>query len=297
MGKVCFGLALPGVLRLLGFMFEPLMTSAEIHRITGEPHRVERPRDPSRLAVATWNIEQGLEYDEILASLRALDADLLLLQEVDRYARRTGYRDIARDLAHALDMNWVSGGEFQEIGQGTSDRAATTGQAILSRWPIADAEVVRFKAQARWRWSINPVQPRRGGRMALKARVGGVLIYNTHIESGGNDSLQRRQIDEIIADESKTAGSTLVLIGGDFNNGPLLRHSMFRSLTAADFTDALGDPSGRGRTSTGQRHPIDWIFVKNASSGSGRVVDTKRASDHFPVIAAFGASPALMLSR
>src|SRR5262245_10815720 len=132
MGKVCFGLALPGVLRLLGFVFEPLMTSAEIHRIAGEPNRVERARGPSPLRVATWNIEQGLAYEEILASLRTLDADLLLLQEVDRFARRTGYRDVARDLAHALDMNWVSGGEFQEIGQGSGDRAAITGQAILS---------------------------------------------------------------------------------------------------------------------------------------------------------------------
>ena len=65
-------------------------------------------------------------------------------------------------------MNWVSGGEFQEIGEGRSGRAAITGQAVLSKQPIDGVEVLRFKAQARLKWSINPAQPRRGGRMTLE---------------------------------------------------------------------------------------------------------------------------------
>jgi hypothetical protein len=37
--------------------------------------------------------------------------------------------------------------------------------------------------------AINPVQPRRGGRIALRARSAGILRYNTHIESGENTPL------------------------------------------------------------------------------------------------------------
>src|SRR4051794_9046751 len=116
MGKLCLALALPGFLRVLGFVIEPLLSSAEIHRIEGEPARINHVvADLDHLSVVTWNIEQGQQYDSILNSLRTLDADVLLLQEVDRYVGLTGYRDIARDLAHALDLNWVSGGEFQEF--------------------------------------------------------------------------------------------------------------------------------------------------------------------------------------
>ncbi len=141
MGKCCLALALPGFLRLLGFVTEPLLSSADIHRIEGEPARITRPvPDLEHLTVVTWNIERGQQYDSILKALRTLDADVLLLQEVDRHVRRTAYRDIARDLAHALDLNWVSGGEFQEIGEGRGKRPALTGQAILSKVPITGAE-------------------------------------------------------------------------------------------------------------------------------------------------------------
>lgn len=299
MGKLCFALALPGFLRVLGFVVEPLLSDAEIHRTAGEPARVSRHvPDPADLSVVTWNIEQGKEYDAVLGVLKTLDADVVLLQEVDRGCARTRYRDVARDLAHALDMNWVSGGEFQEIGEGRNGLPAITGQAILSKQPIEEVDVLRFKAQARWKWSINPVQPRRGGRMTLKARTAGVRFYDTHIESGGNDSLQRNQIAEILADEAGTATKEHpVVIGGDFNNGPVLRASMFGRLTAAAFADALGKADSRGPTSQGQLHPIDWIFVKNASPTRGRIVQAQAASDHSPLFVALTSAPALAPTR
>jgi endonuclease/exonuclease/phosphatase family metal-dependent hydrolase len=293
MGKVCLAFALTGALRVFGFLTEPLLDNHHIHQIVGEPSRIAAPIDGSQtpdandLNVITWNIERGAAYDSILAVLRSVNADVLLLQEVDRACRRTGYRDVARDLAHALGMNWISGGEFQEIGEGRDGVPAIHGQAILSKYPITHGEVLRFKAQAKWRWSINPVQPRRGGRMALKARTGGMLVYSVHIESGGNEPLQRRQIAEILTDQAHEGADAPVLIGGDFNNGPRLRSSMFGSLSAAEFNDALGDAAKRGPTSSGQLHPIDWIFVRNARPVRGRVVDAKLASDHFPVFAAF----------
>ena len=299
MAKLCFALALPAFLRVMGFVVEPLLSDAEIHRIMGEPARVSRHvPDPAHLSVVTWNIERGRQYDAILRVLKGLDADVVLLQEVDRGCHRTAYRDVARDLAHALEMNWVSGGEFQEIGEGRNGRAAITGQAILSKQPIEDVEVLRFKAQARWKWSFNPVQPRRGGRMTLKARTAGVRFYNTHIESGDNDALQRKQIAEILVDEDRAAAEgDAVVIGGDFNNGPVLRASMFGRLTAAAFEDALGKADGRGPTSQGQLHPIDWIFVKNASATRGRIVQAQAASDHSPLFVALTSTPALAPSR
>jgi endonuclease/exonuclease/phosphatase family metal-dependent hydrolase len=298
MGYLCLALGISGVLRVFGFLTDPLLSNNDIHRVVGDPGRIERSQTrQDDLKIVTWNIERGGEYNSILAVLRTLNADVIVLQEVDRNCRRTGYRDVARELADALQMNWVAAGEFQEIGEGHRNSAAVTGQAILSRFPISAANALRFKAQDRWRWSINPVQPRRGGRMALKAQTAGILIYNTHFESGSNDKLQRRQMQEIIADQaSERARHMPVLIAGDFNNGPVLRSAMFGTLTAAAFADALGELADRGPTSFGQAHPIDWIFVRNVRPMGGRVViNNPPASDHYPVAAALGITANLAL--
>jgi endonuclease/exonuclease/phosphatase family metal-dependent hydrolase len=298
MGRLCLAFGLSGLLRLFGYATDPLLPAHAIHGVVGEPTRfmAEAPRSAD-LKVVTWNIERGTAYDGVLHALRALNADVLLLQEVDRDCRRTGFRDVARDLATALAMNWVSAGEFQEIGEGRNGQPALTGQATLSRFPIESAAVVRFRAQARWRWSINPVQPRRGGRIALRADTAGVLVYNLHIESGDNEPLQQRQMAEIVDGLSREVAGKPVVIGGDFNNGPIIRSAMFGALNAAAFADALGEPGQRGPTSSGGRHPIDWIFVRNLSPAGGHIADVANASDHFPVVAALNLTASLTVPR
>ncbi|MEP6914681.1 MAG: endonuclease/exonuclease/phosphatase family protein [Acidobacteriota bacterium] len=278
-------------LRAFGFLSDPWLASAEIHRVTGEPFRVEQAAAiRGELDVLTWNIERGLAYDSILSVLRSLNPDVILLQEADQGCRRTGYRNVPKDLATALDMNWVAAGEFEELGESRGRGAAITGQAILSRLPIFRAEGLGFRTQDRWRWSINPLQPRRGGRLALRAVIGGVVMYSTHIESGRNEGLQQRQMAEILADQATQNADTPVLIAGDFNNATVFGSRTLQSLARASFVDALGDASHRAPTSLGQSHPIDWIFIKQLGVTLGRVVPAPAASDHSPVIARLSAS-------
>lgn len=108
-------------------------------------------------------------------------------------------------MAHALDLNWVSAGEFQEVGEGRLGKEALSGQAVLSRYPIRDAAVIRFRDQARFRWRFNPLQPRRGGRIALRAHTAGIVVYDLHLESGGNDRIRRRQLAEVVEDAGTAA--------------------------------------------------------------------------------------------
>ena len=78
-----------------------------------------RPWSRDFFRIVSWNIERGLQFPKILDFLKTIQADLLLLQEVDLNARRTRYRDIASELARCLNLNYVFGMEFQELSEGT----------------------------------------------------------------------------------------------------------------------------------------------------------------------------------
>lgn len=281
-------MALFGFLRLAGHLTDPLLSDREIHQTVGEPTRIGWIGDPRpEIKVVTWNIQRGAEFDRVLSTLQTLDADVLLLQEVDMFCRRTGGRDVAGELADALGMNWLCAGEFQEIGESLGRQPALTGQAILSRYPLEDAVVLPFTAQAKLRWRLTPLEPRRGGRIALRVRTAGVLVYNAHLESWGSEKLRRKQLDQILADQAGSAADgAAVIIGGDLNNLPVIRSSMFGRLTVASFADALGGADAVRRTSVRHRHPIDWIFAKNLEPSGGGVADVDGASDHYPVFVA-----------
>jgi endonuclease/exonuclease/phosphatase family metal-dependent hydrolase len=161
--------------------------------------QLQRPSDPKIgpvLRVGLWNIERGLELDLIKEALvepekfeqtvdagkkrsdaqrakirdqaQALrEADILLLNEVDLGMKRTDYRDVAREMAEALRMNYVYGVEFVEVDSledlGTESSHLENaelasemdadlkpdpsryrgfhGNAILSRFPIQQAKI------------------------------------------------------------------------------------------------------------------------------------------------------------
>ena len=274
--------ALTSIFRLAGYVTEPRLSDAEIHAIAGEPVRLTSMSISRPLRIVTWNIERGVRLQKIVTTLKALEPDIVLLQEVDRYCKRSGNLDVARELGRLLEMNWVSAGEFQEIGEAKGTVAAMTGQAILSRDAITDASVIVFADQSSMRWRLNPLQPRRGGRIALRARTAGLLVYSLHLESVGGDHQRSRQLKDVLSDQSWQRADDVV-IAGDFNNAVGFRSSMFAGFGSAGFVDALGNAPRR--TAVNLRHPIDWLFAKGARHASGRVERVEHASDHYPLIA------------
>ena len=113
---------------------------------------------------------------------------------------------------------------------------------MLSRYPIRNAFALPFENQARLRWRLDPFQPRRGGRMALRAESGGVLVYNAHIESAKDDRFRHKQVDEMLFDHLEPERADLpVVFAGDFNTGSAPDKSpIVRCLTDEGFVDALG---------------------------------------------------------
>lgn len=252
-------------------------------------------RPPSSIQIVDWNINRGLQLGGIIDFLSSAGADLIMLQECDLNARRTHRLNIAREIAQKLQMNYVFGREFQELTQGSNDSPAYHGQATLSRWPLSNPRIIRFKKQSNFwrpRWflpDIEPLQERIGGRMALVTEVsiaGRTLAsYNLHLESRGDDRLRCSQLDECLDDAIRYKLGMPVVLAGDFNMGVsstaaegAIRQARFQSAFSKQPSRTTpGSLFDRGR-------PIDWIFTRGPlRNDRARVHSSVLASDHYPL--------------
>ena len=245
--------------------------------------------------IVSWNIERGIRLAEVIAFLKDVHPDVLLLQEVDLNANRTHRRDIAREVAQALQMNFAFGKEFEELNQGSRQSPAFQGQATLSPWPIGNARLIRFKKQTSFwqpRWyvpRIDPFQERLGGRIALLADIEldgqALTTCNLHLESREDDALRFEQLREALAAVAPSRRNPAV-IAGDFNLNAS-EGAAGAALKAAGFWDAIGHPNVPTRPRRGLFDPgrsIDWMFVSTPlRSTKGKVHENVRASDHFPI--------------
>ncbi len=250
---------------------------------------------PDSIRVVNWNIDRGQKLQQVTEFLFSAKADIILLQESDLNARRTHHLNIAREIAQKLEMNYVFGREFQELTQGTRTSPAYHGQTTLSRWPLSNCRLIRFRKQSNfWRphWfvpEIGPFQERLGGRIALvcEANLGGktIVSYNLHLESKGDDQLRGAQLDETLEDARRYDANTPIVLAGDFNldvsGGPAAS-----AISRAQFQNAFANrhaPTTPGSFLEPGR-TIDWIFTRGPIRGSQpQVGRSGSASDHFPL--------------
>ena len=247
------------------------------------------------IQVVSWNIARGCRFDEIVSVLIDANADLILLQEVDKHVRRSADRNIAELLAQRLRLNYTFGIEFQELGQGSRTAPAYHGQATLSRWPLADSRVLRFHEQStfwepRWWIPAHPrLQRRLGGRIALvsHATIGETrcAVYNLHLESRGGDGLRRLQLAEVFHDALRYGPELPLIVAGDFNFDVTEAYSS-RLLQERNFQNPLSDlhiETAHAHWS-GRRSVIDWIFTRGPIVAvSPKIDQSVSASDHYPL--------------
>jgi endonuclease/exonuclease/phosphatase family metal-dependent hydrolase len=171
------------------------------------------------LRVATWNIagarrEQTnqVDLDAVLTAVRALGADLLAVQEVDRNLARSGRADQPAVIAQALGADWfwsyapaLVGDDFRPL-VGPDPGGPAYGNLLVSRLPLAAVEHLRFP-------------PAGGGeqRTALLAtiQVGSrsLTVAGTHLSNKqGHNVRQLRELQGLAA--ARAAPRLLV---GDLN--------------------------------------------------------------------------------
>ena len=228
------------------------------------------------LRVATYNIHRcrGLDGrtrpDRIAAVLRAIDADVVALQEVIGAGPRGGGH--AEEIGALLGMGWVMAPARQLRGH-------HFGNAVLSRLPIAN----HLEHDLSWK----TCEARRMQRVDIAADSCTLHLYNVHL---GTAILERRhqaqRLASIVTDRH-VPGPKLVL--GDFNEWMrgLATNLLSEKLNSVDLRNYLR----RKRTYPGL-FPIlnlDHIYYAGKVEILGVELPRTRvslvASDHLPLVA------------
>ena len=281
------------------------------------------------LTVATWNIRAGIgpgepfppawwrhvrrdRIERIAAVIRALDADVVALQEVAVFNADGDLFDLPADLVATTGMTarYAAAGHFPILEPETSRVIGTClwGNAILSRHPIraswatglpqaADDDLVESAGAlhpldrtphplAGVRYADAPTgarEPRSLLRATVETPVGAVHVLTAHLTHVGGE--QRRAQAAAAAEVAGALEGPLVLLG-DLNtpiDAPALE-PLGDGLR--DAFDAVGVATGDPRRITCGPWAIDHVLTRGLHATECRVAtEAGDASDHWPVVA------------
>lgn len=237
--------------------------------IEGENDLDPDPKD--ELLVMAWNIERGQRLDDQLAAF-ASDAlpspDILLLSEADRGCPRSGGGNVTQELARALDMNWAYAVEFVELPR---EVTCEHGNAVLSRYPLANVEQLRHAANLSW--YDNAGEPRLGGRIAVAADVvvGDKVLHVVSVHFESDVSVLEVQVAQGVETAEHAAAQPFgVIVGGD-TNAPFYTWDV---LNGADNDETIGAFLDRGFEDMHM-----GLDPANRSTRSGLVIDLMLSRD------------------
>ena len=218
--------------------------------------------------MATWNIQaaRSAPLDEIAAELRAMQADVMALQEVDHLARRSGFIDQAHALATALSAHFVFAASIKWDG-------GDYGLALLSRWPLVAVQRHRLE-QSEYG------EPRIVLEVTVCANGRPLRVLNHHAAIGSRSRLSGlARLRELAAPHMKRG----IVVLGDFNEEPTAPG--IRSLLDAGLVD-VGAEQNAPTTGGGR---IDYLLLDAALARRIRKTQpwATTKSDHHALITEF----------
>ena len=238
----------------------------------------EAPRD---IRVLVYNIHAGKDANGVdnLARVAELvgstNADIALLQEVDRGTTRSGKVDQPGVLSRATGFNVAFGKTLDYQG-------GDYGIAILSRWPISDDTLIRLPVNPPQARSAGLYEPRGALRAIIQVPGGSIEMINTHIDASREDFYRKQEMTTLL---QLAALGRPTFIGGDLNAEPgSAVIEMVRGSPLRDAWAECGSGSGLSYPAGKPVKRIDYLLVPSGwRCVSGSVIETE-ASDHRPVL-------------
>jgi len=211
-----------------------MLNRVEISNKFGPPAAV-RPKNDT-LHVVAWNAARGKDWEILFDFVE--DPDILILNEMDWGMARSGNTHTTRKMQEQRAcMNYVYGVEFLELTNGNVQEINATigltndvgyhGNAVLSKWPIVEAKIVRlhqlydhlYKAKAD---RMDAGERRLGGRMALFAitDLGNgrrLLIISAHGHGGAKKQDLESDAQVLCKEINGYSNVSGFFIGGDMS--------------------------------------------------------------------------------
>jgi len=217
---------------------ESLLNTPELFHCKGA-----RPHLSVFVRAVQWNLEKGRQYKAVVRQFETDEvmrwADIVLLNEADCGMNRSGNRHMARCLGEALGMNVAFAPACLEMTKGIGEeqmlagenRESMQGNAVLSRFPILAARVIRLPQ------CFEPYEfheKRYGGRNCLWASLqlgaGTLWVGSTHLEVRNTPGCRATQMKRLMAALPGDAAEAH-LLGGDLNTNCLRRGTRRRALS------------------------------------------------------------------
>lgn len=220
------------------------------------------------IKVMTYNIHRGinkdnkLDLDGIVEAVKDSGADIIALQEVERFSVRTRFQDQIGYIAEKLSM-------YHAFGKSISILNGQYGNAILSKYPIEEYEVKELPSKGEQRTIL---------RAGLNINGKKLPVYSTHL--GLKQSERDLQLAEIIR---IIGGEKDFILAGDFNT------SVDKlGVIAGVYNDCAEYDDGSKPTfeNDGLSERIDYIFTSKSFEVKEYDVPVSEASDHYPVVTA-----------
>jgi endonuclease/exonuclease/phosphatase family metal-dependent hydrolase len=179
------------------------------------------------IRIVSWNIERGKQLDAIINFFKEdselSKADVILAIECDNGMGRTTNRNVARELAESLGMNYCFAPSYLVLGKGALGETAHTtqnttslhGTAILSKYPIQMANSVAVPSVKE---VFHSSEKRLGCKKGLVVQIQigntSIALGAIHIDLSSDARDRAEQLETVINALPKT---DIQLIGGDFN--------------------------------------------------------------------------------
>ncbi|ACV64231.1 Endonuclease/exonuclease/phosphatase [Desulfofarcimen acetoxidans DSM 771] len=227
------------------------------------------------IKILSFNIQSGMGMDNrrslsrIAWVIKCSGADLVGLQETDKYMKRSCFSSQARKLARLLGMHYVFGGACKPAF------FSRFGNTILSKYPIKGHK--------------NTLLPGTGEQRALldvliNINNKKIRFCNTHL--GLSTSSRQKQVNKIIELLGEIQLPTILT--GDFNTTPndpvieQLRACLERKSVSTESknNDLKTYPSDR------PSEKLDYIFLSAHWKEICQTTLPGQASDHLPLLAA-----------
>ncbi len=219
------------------------------------------------IKVMTYNIHRGvnrgneLNLDGVVEIIKNSGAEIIALQEVERFSVRTKFQDQIGYIADKLSMQYVFGKSLNILN-------GQYGNAILSKYPIEEYEVRELPSEGEKRTLL---------RAKMNVLGNKISFYNTHL--GLKQSERDMQIEEIVR---ITGDDNNFILAGDFNAKVDKLGAITKELR--DCASYENNDNKVTFENEGLSERIDYIFTSKVFDIKAYDVTISDASDHYPVV-------------